>query len=82
MSCEEANKEFVESLNAWVRVEEELKDLLLSYVGTPGHPGEPIIPGSEKFERVERLMEESPKAHERHRAALVAYIEAKKRHRD
>ena len=82
MSCDEANKRFVEALNAYVQLEEELKPLLLSYVGTPGHPGDPIMPGSEKFERVTRLMEQRDAAHERYRAAEAAFFEAKRRHRD
>jgi hypothetical protein len=82
LTCEEANGRFVEALNAYVRLEEELKPLLLSYVGTPGHPGDPIIPGSEKFERVTQLTQQRDAAYERYRAAEAAFFEAKRRHRD
>jgi len=79
--CEEANQTFIDALNAYVRLEEELKPLLLSYVSTPGNPGDAIIPGSEKFERVTRLTEERDVAYKRYRAAETAFFEAKKRHR-
>ncbi|UCH86177.1 MAG: hypothetical protein JSU97_06475 [Dehalococcoidia bacterium] len=82
MSCERASKEFADALNDWVRLEEELKELLLSLIGTPGQPGEPLFPESEKFKRITHLMEERPTAYERHKAALAAFLEAKKRHRD
>jgi hypothetical protein len=82
MSCQEANNRFVEALNAYVRLEEELKPLLLSYVSTPGQSGDTIIPGSEKFERVTRLMEQRDAAYERYRAAEAAFFDAKRRHHD
>jgi len=82
VSCEEANQTFIDALNAYVRLEDELKPLLLSYVSTPGNPGDTIIPRSEKFERITRLMEERDAAYERYRAAEIAFFEAKKRHRE
>ena len=82
MSCEGAWEEFVEALNDWVRVDKALKDLELSFVSTPGQPGGPTVVSSEQLERAIRLMEEVSAAHERHRTALVAFIEAKSRHGD
>ena len=81
MPCEEAWKEFNESLNAWVRLDKGLKELELSLVNTPGQPGGPTVVNSEQLARAMSLMEEDSVAHERHRAALGALIEAKKRHR-
>jgi hypothetical protein len=82
MSCEEASKRLIEVHNAKTRVDEELTQLLLSFVSTPGHPGEPIIEGSEKARRVDRLTREAELASQRLRAAWVAFVEARKRHRD
>jgi hypothetical protein len=81
VSCEEANQAFIDALNAKNRLEDELTPLLLSYISTPGNPGDTIIPGSEKFERITESMEERDAAHERYRAAEAAFFEAKKRHR-
>ena len=82
MSCEEANKRLIEAHNAKIRVDEELTQLLLSFISTPGHPGEPIIEGSEKARRVDRLTREAELASQRFRAAWLAFREAKKRHHD
>ncbi len=80
MSCEEARGELVEALNAYVRLEDELRPLLLSYISTPERAGEPIMPGSEKFARVTRLTEERDRAFERYRAAQAAFFEASRLH--
>jgi len=81
MSCEEAEKEYLEALNAKTRVDQELTQLMLSFVSTPGQPGGPTVPSSEQFQRADRLWKEYSVAEERHRAAQAALIEAKKRHR-
>ena len=62
-------------------MEQELNPLTLSYVGTPGRPGDTIIPGSEKYERVQRLMKERDEAWERYRAAEASFFELKRAHR-
>jgi hypothetical protein len=82
MSCEEANRRLIKAHNAKTRVEKELTELLLSFISTPGHPGEPIIEGSEKARRVDRLTREQELASQRLRAAWVAFREAKKPHRE
>jgi len=82
MSCEEASKRLIETHNAKTRVDEELTELLLSFISTPGHPGEPLIEGSEKVKRVDRLTREQELASQRLRAAWLAFREAKKRHHD
>ena len=81
MACEAASQEFAKALNAWTSVERELQPLLLSYMGTAGSPGEPIVMGSVMFEHVQRLTEERDKAFERYRAAEAAFWAAKRRHR-
>jgi hypothetical protein len=82
MSCEEASKRLIKAHNAKTRVDQELTQLLLSFISTPGHPGEPIMEGSEKVQRVDRLTREQELASQRLRAAWVAFREARKRHRD
>ena len=81
MACEIASQKYADVLTAWVKVEKELTPLVLSYVGTPGHPGDTIIPGSEKYKRVERLMSERDEAWERYRAAESSFFELKRVHR-
>jgi len=70
MSCEETWKEFTKAPKDWVRVSEELRERIQSL--TPGQPTGPII----------ALMDERDAACQRHRAGLVGYIEASKRHHD
>ena len=82
MSCEEAEKEYVEAHNAKTRVDQELTQLMLSFVSTRGQPGGPTVPSSEQLQRADRLWKEYSVAEQRHSAALAALIEAKKRHRD
>ena len=81
MACEVGSQKYADALNAWTQVEEELTPLVLSYVGTPGHSGDTIIPGSEKYNRVERLMRERDKAWDRYRAAEASFFELKRAHR-
>jgi len=82
MSCEEASKRLIKAHNAKTRLDEELTELLLSFIGTPGRPGDPIIEGSEKVRRVDRLTREGELASQRFRAAWVAFREARKTHHD
>jgi hypothetical protein len=82
MACEQSEKEYVEAYNAKTRVEEELTPLMLSFVSTPGQPGGVTIPTSEQLQRADHLWKEYSVAEERHRAAMTALIEAKKRHRN
>ena len=81
MACEAASQEFAKALTAWTSVERELRPLLLSYIGTAGSPGEPIVLGSVMFEHLQRLTIERDKAFERYRAAEASFWAAKRRHR-
>jgi len=82
MSCEQASKRLAQALNAYVRVEKELAPLVLSHIDTPERRAEPVVPDSEKFERIEHLMREQEEAFERYQAALAAFVEARKTHHD
>ena len=70
MSCEEAWKEFTKATKDWVRLSEELRERIQCL--RPRQPTGPII----------ALMDKRDAACQRHRAGLVGYIEASKRHRD
>ena len=82
MSCEEAERQFTETLNAKTRLFQELEQLMPSILSTPGQRGVPTMPSSEQVQRVDRLWKEYRLAEERHGSAVAALIEAQKRHRD
>jgi hypothetical protein len=82
MTCEDESKEFTEAAKAYVRVDDELRELQLSWAGTPGSPPKQVVGGGGEWKRAERLTQQRDQEYERYRAAGVAYMEAVIHHRD
>ncbi len=82
MTCEDESKEFTEAAKGYVKVDEELRELQLSWAGTLGSPHKQVVGGGDEWKRAERLTQQRDQEYKRYRAAGAAYMEAVVRHRD
>ncbi len=81
MACEQAEKEVVKWLRAYLDAHDELGPLLRPLVAKPPRLAKPINPHSPEFEHIANLQAIEDEAHKRYRAAWDAWLEAKTLHR-
>ena len=70
MTCESLRTEYVEALNAWIPLEDQLKEFALSHIGPDAKP---IIVGGAEFEEWGQLIERRDAAFDRYMTAQRAY---------
>ncbi len=82
MTCEDKSKEFTEAAKAYVKVDDELRELQLSWASTSGSPPKQVVGGGDEWKRAELLTQQRDQEYERYRAAGATYMEAVVHHRD